>query len=74
MKLRRILGNQNLRLRGVWHRLRTVPMTGFLISSSERVSPAISSDRCAYLDMATWKIRKTSSSVLELPHHYMFIG
>jgi len=74
MTLRRILGNQSVRLRGSWHRLRTVPMTGFLISISEPVSPATSSDRCVYLGMATWKIRKPSPSVLELPYHYMFIG
>ena len=49
IKLRRILGNQSVRLRGGWHRLRTVPMTGFLISNSEPVGPATSADRCVYL-------------------------
>ena len=49
MTLRRVLGNQSVRLRGGWHRLRTGPMTGFLISSSEPVGPATSADRCVYL-------------------------
>jgi len=55
MTLRRILGNQSVRLQGGWHRLRTVPMADFLISSSEPVGPATSSGRCVYL---AWRHRK----------------
>lgn len=74
IRLRRILGNQTVRFRGGWHWPRTVPMAAFLISSSERVGPATSSDLCVMSGMAIWKIRKTSSSVLKLRYQLNWLN
>jgi hypothetical protein len=68
MRLRLILANQTVRLRGGWHRLRIVPTTGFLISSSQPVGPAASSDPCKGLHRS-WRqgtIKTTWPSDLRL--------
>lgn len=72
--LRRILGNQTVRFRGGWHWPRTVPMTDILISSSETVGPATSSE-LAYIWHGDMENKENIIFfLLEAPISVMFIG